>query len=93
MAELNIDDDTFPVFANPVASASRARAWSVGLNWYLNRNVRVNASFSHTTFIGWRRCGNLRPAIVTRQPENVLFTRDATGVLTGNRNTQAPTRP
>ncbi|HPU57265.1 MAG TPA: porin, partial [Verrucomicrobiota bacterium] len=31
-AELDIDNDVFPLFANPSASASAAQAWAVGLN-------------------------------------------------------------
>jgi phosphate-selective porin OprO and OprP len=52
------------------ASASGAHAWSVGLNWFLNRNIRVDASFSHTDFIGGQH-----ESIVSAQPESVLFTR------------------
>ncbi len=70
-AELNLDQAAFPVFSDPATSASAAQAWAVGLNWYLNRNVRVNTSFSRTTFDG----GSGARATVTRQPENVLFTR------------------
>jgi phosphate-selective porin OprO/OprP len=73
--ELNIDNAAFPVFANPATSASGAQAWSAGLNWYLNKNIRVNASFSHTTFTGGGGAGTTAPAITTRQPENVFFTR------------------
>ena len=73
--ELDIDNDAFPVFANPATSASAAQAWSAGLNWYLNKNIRVNASFSHTTFTGGGGGGTSAPAIVTRQAENVFFTR------------------
>ena len=73
--ELNIDNAAFPVFANPATSASAAQAWSAGLNWFLNRNIRVNASFSHTTFTGGGGAGTTAPAIITRQPENVFFTR------------------
>jgi phosphate-selective porin OprO and OprP len=75
-AELDIDNDTFPRFANPAASASAAQAWSAGLNWYLNKNVRVAASFSRTTFTGGgTSTATTAPAIVTRQPEQVFFTR------------------
>jgi phosphate-selective porin OprO/OprP len=74
--ELNIDNNAFPVFANPATSASAAQAWSTGLNWYLNKNIRLNASFSHTTFTGGGGgTGTTAPGIVTRQPENVFFTR------------------
>jgi phosphate-selective porin OprO/OprP len=74
-AELDIDNAAFSGFANSLVSASAAQAWSAGLNWYLNRNIRINASFSHTAFTGGGGAGTTAPAIVTRQPENVLFTR------------------
>ncbi|MDD5139942.1 MAG: porin [Verrucomicrobiales bacterium] len=74
-AELNIDDDAFPVFSNPATSASAAQAWSAGLNWYLNKNIRMNASYSHTTFTGGGGAGATAPAFTTRQPESVFFTR------------------
>jgi phosphate-selective porin OprO and OprP len=74
-ARLSIDPDTFPLYANPATSASSASAWSVGLNWYLNRNVMVKTSFSHTTFEGGGGAGTSAPASVTQKPENVLFTR------------------
>jgi phosphate-selective porin OprO/OprP len=68
-AELKVDGSTFPNFADPNTSASAARAWAVGLNWYLNRNLRVNASFSQTKFVGGDK------GTVTKQAENVFFTR------------------
>ncbi len=77
-ANLDVDDNAFTDgFASPsttgtfTASASEARAWSVGLNWYLNRNILVKTSFARTDFSGGRGTG----ATVTAQPENVLFTR------------------
>ena len=73
-ATLDVDDAAFPLFANPAASASEAKAWSVGLNWWLNKNVRVLTSYSHTDFEGGGR-GTTTPGLVTHQPENVLFTR------------------
>jgi phosphate-selective porin OprO and OprP len=73
-SELNIDDAAFPLYANP-ASASSAQAWSAGLNWYLNKNLMLKASYSHTTFTGGGGAGATAPATVTRQPEQVFFTR------------------
>jgi len=74
-AEVDIDSGAFPLFSNPATSARSAEAWSVGLNWYLNRNVAVKTSFSHTDFTGGGGQGASPPAAVTRKDENVLFTR------------------
>jgi phosphate-selective porin OprO/OprP len=69
--ELNVDNSAFPTFASTAASASSAHAWSAGINWYLNRNIRLNASFSHTVFGGYT---GTAPAVPS-QAENVFFTR------------------
>ena len=70
-ANLDVDKNAFPTFASYSSSASSARAWSVGLNWYLNNNIRVDTSFSRTMFSGYTGGTPAVPA----QPENVLFTR------------------
>jgi phosphate-selective porin OprO/OprP len=72
-ASLDVDDGVFAgkIFADPTKSASGASAWSVGLNWYLNKNIRANASFSHTVFDGYT---GGKPAVAA-QDENVFFTR------------------
>jgi phosphate-selective porin OprO/OprP len=81
-SKFDVDDDAFPTFANPLASATGATSWSVGVNWWLNRNVRVLSSFTHTTFEGGGAPVNVAdpatitaPATVTAQDENVLSTR------------------
>ena len=78
---LNIDSDAFPTFANPQTSANSVGAWSVGVNWWLNKNLRVLTSFSHSTFGGGGSFNPLDPstrippATVSHQAENALFTR------------------
>ena len=74
-SQIDIDNAAFPVFSNPLTSATAAQSWSVGMNWYLNKDIRVNGSFSRTTFDGGGAAGTTAPAVVTRQPEEVLFTR------------------
>jgi phosphate-selective porin OprO/OprP len=66
---LDVDKNAFPTFASLSASASAAHEWAFGINWYLNKNIRVNASFSHTQFVDGKS------GYVTAQPENALFTR------------------
>ena len=54
---------------DPGKSIRKAFAWAVGLNWYLNRNVKQVVDFERTTFTGGASDGTDRPA------ENALFIR------------------
>jgi phosphate-selective porin OprO and OprP len=68
-SQLGIDPDAFPLFASAKTSAQRARATGIGLNWHLNRYVKLMTDYEHTTF---------RMASVTATPlhnENVLISR------------------
>jgi phosphate-selective porin OprO/OprP len=67
--EILVDADAFPTFANPDAAARRARAWGLGLNWHLARNVKLVADYERTAFAGGGAGGTDRPA------ENFLVTR------------------
>lgn len=79
--QLDVDDAAFRGFANGALSARSATSWGVGINWWLNRNLRVLASFSHTSFEGGGSFNPLdpatfgAPATVSAQDENVFFTR------------------
>ncbi len=80
--QLDIDDGAFQGFANPATSASQATSWSVGVNWWLNRNVRLLTSFTHSSFEGGGAPASvldpstfLPPSTVTRRDENALMTR------------------
>jgi len=70
-SELDVDSAAFPTFATTASSAKSAEAWAVGVNWYLNRNIRANLGFSHTTFDGYTGPTGTVPG----QAENALFTR------------------
>jgi phosphate-selective porin OprO and OprP len=49
---LTIDPDAFPTFASPLTSVEDATAWTVGLNWYLNKNLKFMTHFEETFFNG-----------------------------------------
>lgn len=68
-SRLTIDPRAFPNFASPSLSASKASAFSFGLNWYLNRNIRTSVNYVHTAFKG----GDA--AQVTAQDENAVISR------------------
>ncbi len=51
-SSLDIDDDLFPTFADPTELPTRATNWGLGLNWYLNRNIRASFNYTHTDLTG-----------------------------------------
>jgi phosphate-selective porin OprO/OprP len=67
-SELSIDDATFPNFANPASVPAKAKAWAVGLNWYLAKAIKVVVDYEHTTFDGGAGAED-------REPENFVVTR------------------
>jgi len=68
VAGLRVDDETFPIFANPDQSARSATAYAIGVNWYLNRAVRFLASYERSLF-------DAAPGATERTAENVILTR------------------
>lgn len=66
---LNIDDDAFPTFANPLTSIEDAKAWTLGINWYLNRNIKFMTHFEETFYNGGLAVGG------DRKTEHTLLSR------------------
>jgi phosphate-selective porin OprO and OprP len=66
--ELHVDTAVFPLFASLSTAARTAKAWAVGLNWYINRNVKYVIDFEQTRFIGGAVGGN-------REKENSIISR------------------
>lgn len=62
------DDDAFPLYANAASSARSAHAWTGGLNWYLNTNVKVQSNYEYTTFTRGAAVGD-------KDPERAILTR------------------
>jgi len=68
-SELRIDNNAFPVFADPAAAVRSARELAGGLNWVLTHNVKVMLMYEHTDFGGGAANG------ADRKPENGLLGR------------------
>jgi len=68
-SELDVDDDTFPVFADPARSVTGLSEWAVGVNWYLSRNARIALNYDCTRFDGGAADG------ADRETENVILSR------------------
>ena len=75
--ELDPDDDAFvggaASFADPAVSARKATAYGLGLNWYLNENLKWVVNYEQTSFDGGA------PAGADRNDEKVFLTRFALG--------------
>lgn len=71
--ELEIDEAAFPIFANPTSAASKAESYAVGVNWYLNSNVKVALNYTNTSFEGGG--GGTTTAPLDREDEKTVFTR------------------
>jgi phosphate-selective porin OprO/OprP len=60
--QLSIDDDAFTgganSFANPASAARKAKAAAIGLNWYLNPNVKWSVDYELTRFDGGAAAGD-----------------------------------
>ena len=39
-------------FADPRVSVQQANTWSIGLNWFLNANVKITTEYDQTNFVG-----------------------------------------
>jgi phosphate-selective porin OprO/OprP len=75
--ELSIDDDAFiggaDSFADPEVSARKATAWALGVNWYLNENLKWVLNYERTRFDGGAAGG------ADREDEEAFLTRVALG--------------
>ncbi|HJT21456.1 MAG TPA: porin [Nitrospira sp.] len=67
--ELRVDPNSFPVFADPSASARKVRAWAVGVNWYFAYRIKAMLDYEQGIFDGGApRNGNL-------EREHLILTR------------------
>jgi phosphate-selective porin OprO/OprP len=72
--EANIDDKAFDngTYGDLSKSAKSAKAWGLGLNWYLNQNIKLATNYERTSFDGG---AGATGAIQDRADEETLYTR------------------
>lgn len=68
IAGMDIDDDSFPRYANAARSITSAEAYTLGALWLLNDHVSYTVDYSITDFEGGAATGD-------RPQENALFMR------------------
>ncbi len=49
-SRVRIDRDAFPLLANPASSAQQATELGMGMNWILNRFMKLTTDYEHTSF-------------------------------------------
>ena len=82
--DLRVDADAFNVdptatglrFADPTKSAQEARELGVGLNWYVDRNVKFVLDYDQTSFDGGAGSATASAyAVKNRETEQVVLGR------------------
>ncbi len=69
--QFHVDDKVFSKsvdLADPASSARGATSWAVGLNWFLNNNLKLNLDYEQTDFAGGTTS-------FLQKGEKVIFTR------------------
>lgn len=47
---LELDDDNFPLYADPTDAVSEAKTWGIGVNWYLTKNLKAVLDYFQSDF-------------------------------------------
>ncbi len=75
-SELDIDKSTFALL-DPTKSISRATAYTVGANWFLNKNALIRLDYEDVSFLGgagtFTGSGSTTKYSVTNRPTEQIF--------------------
>jgi phosphate-selective porin OprO/OprP len=70
IGQMSMDSKLFPLFAS-TTSAQNQTSWGAGVNWHLNRNVKLQLDYESTAF----HDGSSAPGSATQHPEHVILSR------------------
>jgi len=68
--QMSMDSKLFPLFAS-TTSAQEQTSWGAGVNWHLNRNIKLQLDYESTVFRG----GSSAAGSATGRPEHVILSR------------------
>ena len=68
--ENSIDNSLNAAFADKTKYAESAQSWALGVNWYLNQNIKLATNYERTSFDKFSAAGSIQ-----RAPEEILFSR------------------
>lgn len=74
VANLDVDDAAFPLYASVSSNATEATSYGVGLNWYLSKAVRFTFDYYQTQFD--------LPAGAPATPTNAVIRQDEQSLIT-----------
>lgn len=69
VGQMRFDKDSFPLYASTAQSVEKAASAGLGVNWYLNPNVKWQLNYDLTKFDGGAAASQDRPK------EHAIFTR------------------
>lgn len=73
-SQVRIGSNAFPVFASSKTAAQAADERAIGLNWYLNRFVKLTSDFEYTTFtMAYKAVSPLQSEIVLMNRVQLAF--------------------
>jgi phosphate-selective porin OprO/OprP len=70
IGQMSMDNNLFPLFAS-TTSAREQTSWGAGINWHLNRNLKLQLDYESTMF----RDGSSVAGSATARPEHVILSR------------------
>jgi len=50
LSNLSVDENSFPLFADNAKSIQEINSIGVGINWYLNKNIKFSLNYEQSTF-------------------------------------------